>query len=304
MAIALRLLSVTIEMPYQPLPVDQSDVRYIHGPDSALQPGVPAGETVELEWRGSEVYPGTFRKFWVHVPAQYDPAEPASLMVFQDGWWYLDPAGEVRGAIVLDNLIHRGDIPVTIGVFVDPGVFPDAENPKNRNNEYDAFDDRYVTFLLTEIIPQVAERCTIAQSPERWGICGGSSGGNCAFTAAWLRPDKFRRVIGYLSSFAQMPDGNPYPDLISRVPRKPLRIFMQGGHRDLPGMSHSGTGSPKTCAWQPLSLKRATTSALSWETADTAPTTAASCCRTLCAGCGGPTSIDRYTHHPTWRRLR
>ncbi|MDQ0956136.1 enterochelin esterase-like enzyme [Streptomyces sp. B4I13] len=231
--IALGLLPVTMEMPYQPLPIDQSDVRYIHGPDSAPRPGVPAGETVEFEWSGSEVYPRTFRKFWVHVPAQYDPAVPASLMVFQDGWWYLDSAGEVRGAIVLDNLIHRGDIPVTIGVFVDPGVFPDAENPKNRNNEYDAFDDRYVTFLITEIIPQVAERYAIAQSPERWGICGGSSGGNCAFTAAWLRPDKFRRVIGYLSSFAQMPDGNPYPDLISRGPRKPLRIFIQGGHRDL-----------------------------------------------------------------------
>ncbi|MBD9730000.1 alpha/beta hydrolase [Streptomyces caniscabiei] len=224
---------MTIEMPYQSLPIDQSDVRYIHGPDSAPQPGVPAGETVAFEWSDSEVYPGTFRKFWVHVPAQYGPAEPASLMVFQDGWWYLDPAGEVRGGIVLDNLVHRGDIPVTIGVFVDPGVFPHAENPKNRNNEYDAFDDQYVTFLLTEIIPQVAERYTIAQSPEQWGICGGSSGGNCAFTAAWLRPDKFRRVIGYLSSFAQMPDGNPYPDLISRVPRKPLRIFMQSGHRDL-----------------------------------------------------------------------
>ncbi|GAA2294372.1 alpha/beta hydrolase-fold protein [Streptomyces hawaiiensis] len=224
---------MTIEVPYQPLPIDQSDVRYLHGPDSTAQPGVTAGETVAFDWRDSEVYPGTSRKFWVHVPAQYDPAAPASLMVFQDGWWYLDPEGEVRGAIVLDNLIHRGDIPVTIGVFVDPGVFPDIENSKNRNNEYDAFDDQYVTFLLTEIIPQVAERYAIAQSPEQWGICGGSSGGNCAFTAAWLRPDKFRRVIGYLSSFAQMPGGNPYPDLISRVPRKPLRIFMQGGHRDL-----------------------------------------------------------------------
>ncbi|MFF9671047.1 alpha/beta hydrolase [Streptomyces eurythermus] len=224
---------MTIEMPYQPLPIDQSDVRYVHGPDSAPQPGVPAGETVAFEWGDSEVYPGTVRKFWVHVPARYDPAEPASLTVFQDGWWYLDPAGEVRGAIVLDNLVHHGDIPVTIGVFVDPGVFPGAENPKNRNNEYDAFDDRYVTFLLTEIIPRVAERYALARSPERWGICGGSSGGNCAFTAAWLRPDKFRRVIGYLSSFAQMPGGNPYPDLVSRTPRKPLRVFLQGGHRDL-----------------------------------------------------------------------
>jgi enterochelin esterase-like enzyme len=114
-----------------------------------------------------------------------------------------------------------------------PGVVAGADEPKNRNVEYDAFDDRYVTFLSTEIIPQVAERYAISDDPDRWGICGGSSGGNCAFTAAWFRPDKFRRVIGCCSSFAQMPDGNPYPELIPTVARKPLRIFLQAGHRDL-----------------------------------------------------------------------
>jgi enterochelin esterase family protein len=154
-------------------------------------------------------------------------------MVFQDGQWYLDPEGAIRGAMVLDNLIHCGDIPVTIGVFVDPGVLEDAEDTKNRNVEYDAFDDRYATLLLTEIIPQVAERYAITEDPDQWGICGGSSGGNCAFTAAWLHPDKFRRVICCLSSFVQMPGGNPYPELIPSVPRKPLRILMQAGHRDL-----------------------------------------------------------------------
>ncbi len=224
---------MTIEVPYQPLPGGQSDVRYLHGQDSEVQPGVPAGKTVEFEWNASRVYPGTSRKFWVHVPAQYAPGMPASLMVFQDGRLYLDPEGDVRGGIVLDNLIHQGDIPVTIGVFVDPGVFVDAENPKNRNAEYDAFDDRYATFLLTEIIPEVTKRYTISQDSDQWGICGGSSGGNCAFTTAWLRPDKFRRVIGFLSSFAQMPSGNPYPDLLPSTPVKPLRIFMQAGHRDL-----------------------------------------------------------------------
>lgn len=227
---------MTTQVPYRPIPVDQSDIRYAHGPDSVLGPGVPAGETIELDWNDSWAYPGTSRKFWVHVPAAYDPSEAAALMVFQDGWWYLDPDGEVRGGIVLDNLIHRGDIPVTIGVFVDPGVFEDvtdADGRKNRNAEYDAFDDRYVTFLLREILPQVTDRYLLTEDPDRWGICGGSSGGNCAFTAAWLRPDRFRRVIGFLSSFVQMPHGNPYLDLIPTVPRKPLRVFLQAGHRDL-----------------------------------------------------------------------
>jgi enterochelin esterase family protein len=227
---------VTTQIPFSPLPIDQSDVCYIHGSDSTAQEGVPSGTVTEFEWSESTVYPGTSRKFWVYVPAQYDPMEPPSLMVFQDGELYLDPLGEVRGAIVLDNLIHRGDVPVTIGVFVDPGVVDDVEDPEdrtNRNAEYDAFDDSYVSFLIEEVIPEVTKHWSITDDHNRWGICGFSSGGNCAFTAAWLRPDAFRRVICCLSSFVQMPDGNPYPALISQTPRKPLRIFMQAGHRDL-----------------------------------------------------------------------
>jgi enterochelin esterase family protein len=225
--------SASTLIPYTPLAIDQSDVQYALGPDSTLQPDVPAGTSVEFLWTSSAIYPGTSRKFLVHVPAQYDPSVTASLMVFQDGGFYLDPQGDVRGAVVLDNLIHQGDMPVTIGVFVDPGVFEGAGEPKNRNVEYDAFDERYVQFLLTEILPEVTSRYSISTDPEQWGICGGSSGGNCAFTAAWLRPDRFRRVYCCLSSFTQMPGGNPYPSLIPATPTKPLRIFMQAGHRDL-----------------------------------------------------------------------
>jgi enterochelin esterase-like enzyme len=224
------------EVPYHPLPLDQSDVRYAHGPDSAAREGVPAGTITELEWNASTVYPGTSRRFWVYVPAQYTPTEPASLLVVQDGEAFLDPEDHLRTAVVLDNLIHRGDLPVTIGVFVDPGVVEGVEDPrerKNRNAEYDAFDDRYVRFLLDEILPQVTQRWSISEDPERRGICGFSSGGNCAFTAAWLRPDAFRRVLCLLPSFAQMPGGNPYPALIPQTPRKPLRVFLQEGHRDL-----------------------------------------------------------------------
>lgn len=189
---------MTIELPFRPLPIDQQDVRYAYGPDSDRKPGVPAGSTVEFDWCESTIYPGTTRRYWVHVPAQYDPSEPASLMVFQDGWWYLDPDGQVRGAIVLDNLIHRDEIPVTIGVFVDPGVLKNAEQSKNRNAEYDAFDDRYVTFLLTEIIPRShgatrsprtptngasAEAAAAATAPSRLRGCARTSSGESSATS-------------------------------------------------------------------------------------------------------------------------
>ncbi len=227
---------MSAEIPFRALPLDQSEVRYLHGADSTATEGVPSGTVTELALHHSVAYPGTARRFWVYVPAQYDPLDPPSLLVFQDGEYFLDPQGEVRGAVVLDNLIHRGDVPATIGVFVEPGVLVDARQPvgrTNRNDEYDAFDGAYVRFLLEEVLPEVSRRWSITDDHDRWGICGFSSGGNCGFTAAWLRPDVFRRVICCSSSFVQMPGGNPYLTLIPQTSRKPLRIFLQVGHRDL-----------------------------------------------------------------------
>ncbi|MBR7836131.1 hypothetical protein KDL01_22835 [Actinospica durhamensis] len=224
---------MTVHVPFQSLPLDLTDVRYAYGPDSSRHPGVPVGRTEQFAWTRSAIYPGTSRRVWIHVPEQYDPAEPASLAVFQDGWSYLDPDGAVRAGAVLDNLIHQGAIPVTVGVFVDPGILAGAEQPRNRNVEYDAFDDRYVTFLLTEILPEVTARYAITEDPERWSVCGGSSGGDCALTVAWLRSDRFRRAICFNSSFAQMPGGNPFPDLLASIAAKPLRLFLQVGQRDI-----------------------------------------------------------------------
>jgi enterochelin esterase family protein len=215
------------ELSYVRQPTDFSQpVRYAHGPDSSPQPGVPCGAIHEFEWSASLVFPGTRRRYWVYVPAQYADAEPAALMVFQDGAMYLDPDGELRVPVVFDNLIHRGELPVTIGVFVDPGE-------GTRNAEYDAFDDAYASFLLTEILPSVRERYAVTDDPDRWAIGGGSSGGSCAFTVAWMRPDRFRRGLTFLGSFAQIKGGNPYPELIRRTPPKPLRVFLQAATRDL-----------------------------------------------------------------------
>ena len=185
-------------IPCRPLPIDQSEVVYEHGPDSERRPGIPEGRTVEVTLPDSAIYPGTSRRVWVHVPAGHDAATQACVVVFQDGWWYLDP-----------------------------------DERKNRNAEYDAFDDRYAAFLLDEVLPRVQERWALSADPAHRALCGGSSGGNGSLTAAWMRPDQYGRVVAFLSSFAQMPEGNPYPRLIADTPAKPLRIFLQAGHRDL-----------------------------------------------------------------------
>lgn len=216
------------EFPYVRQPIDFSTpVRYAHGPDSSVQPGVPCGTIIERRWEVSRVFPGTTRTFWVYVPAQYTASTPAALMVFNDGRMYLDPDGEIRGGVVFDNLIHRGEMPVTIGVFVGPG------EPGNRNVEYDSTDETYAEFLLTELLPSVQDTHAIVGDPNLWAIGGGSSGGSCAFTVAWTRPDRFRRVLSLVGSFAQLEGGNRYPELIRETPTKPMRVFMQAATRDL-----------------------------------------------------------------------
>ncbi len=148
-------------IPYHRLPVDLSEVRYEYGPDSFRRLGVTPGKTLEIDLPASALFPGTTRRVWVHIPAGVYPAAPSPFVVYQDGWLNLNPEGDVRAGVVLDNLVHAGEIPPMVGVFVDPGVFPGVNDPdarKNRNAEYDAFDAfdaRYVTFLTEEIIPEV-----------------------------------------------------------------------------------------------------------------------------------------------------
>ena len=162
-------------------------------------------------------------------------------MVFQDGDAWLDPNGDMRVSTVFDNLIHRHEMPVTIGVFIDPGIFR-AElpaklgwdpKPENRSVEYDTLSDAYAEFLLTEILATVQHGYVITDDPDRRAICGMSSGAICAFTVAWERPDQFRRVLSYLGSFADIRGGHRYPDLIRQTAKKPLRVFLQAATRDV-----------------------------------------------------------------------
>lgn len=210
---------------------------YKYGVDSERQAGVPRGVVTEYAWKTSKVFPGTERKYWVYVPAQYKADKPAAVMVFQDGGWYVDEAGTLRTPVVLDNLIHKAAMPVTIGVFVDPGVLQpvraDQQSRLNRSYEYDSLSDRYVRFLLEEILPEVGKRYNLSNDPNDRAIGGLSSGASAAFTAAWQRPDAFRRVLSYIGSYTDLRGGNTYASLVRKTEQKPLRIFLQDGSNDL-----------------------------------------------------------------------
>ena len=208
---------------------------YKLGADSERQPGVPAGKVTQHTWT-SKIFPGTVRNYWVYVPAQYSSSKPSCLMVFQDGGSFVREDGSWRVPIVFDNLIHKREMPVTIGVFVDPGVLP-APSPKlqaryNRSFEYDALGDRYATFLLEEILPEVRKLYQFSDNANDRAIAGSSSGGIAAFTAAWTHPEAFRRVLSFIGSYVNLRGGHMYPSLIRKTEPKPLRVFLQDGKAD------------------------------------------------------------------------
>ncbi|MEQ8861165.1 MAG: alpha/beta hydrolase-fold protein [Pseudomonadales bacterium] len=201
------------------------------------------GRVTKLEgWTGSTVYPGTRRDLWIYQP----PGEPESatrLAFFNDGAWYLSRSGPVRASNVLDSLHHAGEIAPTAAVFIMPGD-PDGpvEGPiesydaktAQRSLEYDPLTPRYGEFLFRDILPLV-ERETglrISPRPEHRTVCGISSGGIAAFTAAWHHPSACSRVLSHCGSFTDIWGGHNYPSLVRRTPRKPVRVFLQSGAHD------------------------------------------------------------------------
>ena len=220
-----------------PLVLHAQEPDYPLGPDSQPQEGVPKGTVTKHEWKDSKVFPGTTRDYWIYVPAQYDKSKPACVMVFQDGGGFQDPKGSYRVPVVFDNLIHKKEMPVTIGVFINPGVIPaprDNAHPRyNRSFEYDTPSDQYVRFLLEEILPEVGKSYNLTNAASGRAICGASSGGICAFAAAWERPDAFSRVVSFIGSYTNLRGGNDYPTLIRKSEPRAIRVFLQDGKNDL-----------------------------------------------------------------------
>ncbi len=209
---------------------------YAFGPDSSPQKDVPKGKVTQFKWKSTKVYEGTERDCWLYVPEQYDGKTPACVMVFQDGGSYVGDKGQFRVPVVFDNLIHAKQMPVTVGIFLNPGTFP-AEGKggsrSNRSFEYDTPSNKYVTFLEKEILPEVSKTVKLRDDAAGRAICGISSGGICAFTAAWERPDLFSKVLSHVGSFTNIRGGDVYPGMIRKTERKPIRVFLQDGFGDL-----------------------------------------------------------------------
>ena len=214
---------------------------YVLGPDSMRKTGVPQGKVEQFNWT-SKIFAGTDRYVWVYTPANYDEKTILPFMIFQDGGGMVNDKRSYRVPVVLDNLSHSNEIPELAAIFINPGVVPPkregGQPRKNRSFEYDTLSDQYVRFLLEEILPEVKRRygLKLTEDPAGRAICGNSSGGICAFTAAWERPDQFGKVVSHIGSFTNIRGGHNYPALIRKTDRKPIRVFLQDGSTDLDNM--------------------------------------------------------------------
>ena len=214
---------------------------YELGPDSKRKEGVPLGKVTRHEWK-SEGFEGTLRQYYLYVPAQYDAAKPSNVIVFQDGHAYVQEDGQIRATVVMDNLIAKNEIPVSVGIFLNPGIFTakiegsqgwKSKKGSNRSVEYDTLSPKYAEFLEKEILPEAGKLLNLTKDPKKRAICGMSSGGICAFTVAWERPDLFQKVISHIGSFTNIRGGHVYPALIRKEDKREIRVFLQDGENDL-----------------------------------------------------------------------
>ena len=208
-------------------------------PDRNVQPGVPQCKVTTGTFAESKIFPGTIRDYSLYVPAQYQADKPACLMVFQDGPGYSKADGAFRVPIVFDNLIHQKAMPVTIALFVTPGTIPatkpGATDRSNRSFEYDSMGDRYARFLIDEFLPVALTGLNISADPKQRAIGGISSGGICAFTVAWERPDQFGKVLSHIGSFTNIRGGSLYAGLVRKTKskRKEIKVYLQDGKDDI-----------------------------------------------------------------------
>jgi len=214
--------------------------QYKTDPDSLPKEGVPKGKLEGPFIFRSGVFSNTVRRYWVYVPAQYTAEKPACVLVFQDGQRATRTNGVLRVPQVMENLIAKKEMPVTIGIFITPGgrgedyVEVGGGNPNNRSVEYDSLGGKYAQFLIDEMLPEVGKKYNLTKDPEGRAIGGTSSGAICAFNVAWERPDQFRKVISCIGSFTDIRGGHVFPKMIRETENKPIRVFLEDTLHDNP----------------------------------------------------------------------
>ncbi|WP_448702731.1 SMP-30/gluconolactonase/LRE family protein [Mucilaginibacter sp. AW1-3] len=227
-ALLLAPLFTLAQTAAEKYPVDSASVEH---------KGVPKGEILKFTFQNSKIFPGTWREYFVYVPAQYDPSRPACVFVDQDGIQFKSPT-------VFDNLINSKEMPITIGIYITPGRVlakdTTALDRYNRSLEFDGLGDAYARFVLDELLPDVEKHKTtngraivLSHNSNDRMIGGTSSGAVCAFTAAWERPDAFSRVMSGIGTYVSLRGADRYPGLIRKYEPKPIRIFLQDGSHDL-----------------------------------------------------------------------
>jgi enterochelin esterase family protein len=204
--------------------------------DSYPQPGVREGKLTGPMVHESKIYPGMKSNYWYYVPAQWDGATPLAVQIWGDGQLYVKRMTNYRVLEALDNLTQQKKIPPMVNIFIQPGT---VEQRAMRSIEYDSVNDTYARFLLEEILPEVGKQVKLRGDGYSRAMVGESSGGICAFNAAWFRPGEISRVLSWIGSFAALQPsaaepvgGAAYPIMVRREPKRNIRVWMQDGAED------------------------------------------------------------------------
>ncbi|HVV01078.1 MAG TPA: alpha/beta hydrolase-fold protein, partial [Verrucomicrobiae bacterium] len=241
---------------------------YVPAPELKVAPGVPQGrvEQFTMESTNSRFYPGIARDVFgtvdpknpntlivnthaaaytrmitVYIPKEYKAGDAAPFIVVHDG-----PRGkkpDMSLPHILDNLIAQHRVPVMLAILIANGG-GDAQGSE-RGLEYDTMSGKLAEFVEAEVLPLVEKKCSVklTKNPEGRAVMGSSSGGAAALAMAWYHPEWYHRVVTYSGTFVnQQWPFNPetpggawdfHAKLIPQSPRKPLRIWMEVGDRDL-----------------------------------------------------------------------
>lgn len=230
-------------------------------PLSYRLPGAPTGTISERRTITSSIYGGAAADYWLYVNHGIDEARGAPVMVWLDGLACVGDldALNMRMQTVTDNLVHRGQMPPTVHVLLQPSVGgtrqpePDGLPPlfAMRSLQFDSLTEEFGRYLLDELLPEVGTSVKLRRDGYSRAIAGASSGGSCAFKVGWFEPAEFSRIHSTIGSFTALgwhPEQgiegcHVLPLLVRRERRRNLRVWLSDGAYDI-------DAGPEVARWQ------------------------------------------------------